>query len=895
VALTSGTRFGAYEITGALGAGGMGEVYRARDTRLGREVALKVLPDLFAGDPERLARFEREAQVLASLNHPNIAHIHGIEEDAAAGSGGAPRPKSKALVLELVEGPTLADRIARGPLALADAMAIALQIADALEAAHEQNVIHRDLKPANIKVREDGTVKVLDFGLAKALAPEGASASGAMNSPTMSARATEMGVILGTAAYMSPEQAKGKAADRRADVWAFGVVLFEMLTGRQAFTGETPSEVMASVMKEEPSWTTVPASLPPSIRRLLRRCLEKDPKKRLASMSDVRLELSEKDAPVVAVPAAAAQGSSWLPIAAAAFGGVALTAAGFLFVAPALRTAPANEPSRVSVLGPEGVTLSFDGADSAISPDGRKIVFTAADASGGTRLWLRDLSTLDAKPIPGSETGHLAFWSPDSRQIGFFSADKLKKVPAAGGTVEPLCDAKDGRGGSWGSQNTIVFAPANAGGLQIVSANGGDAKPATTLDGARGETGHRFPWFLPDGQHFLFAALPMKSQKFDLFVGSIDGTRSDVVATSEGAAVYAEPGYLLFARKNVLVAQPFDAGARRTTGEPVAIGDAPSSLSAQYAAGRPVSVSTTGTIAYLGDKQPDTKLVWYDRSGRQTGTLVVPDGRYQEIIFAPDGRHAAIVRYATQNATDIWIADVERGGATRFTSAPGVNYGPVWSPTGDRILFSGDREGPRDFFMKPSNGATPEQSFYASKDVFKDSRSWSPDGKSMVFEQLDAKTNRDLWILTMEGTPTPKPYLQTSFNETFGLVSPDGRWLAYLSDETGQNEVYVDAFPTPRSKSKVSDHGAAGVVWKKDGRELAVFSADGRSILTADVTATGDFHASPLRPMVTLPKGTVAKMPTPDFQRVLVATPVNESTQSTLTLVFDWWSTLAKK
>ena len=398
-----GTRFGAYEITGALGAGGMGEVYRARDLKLGRDVALKVLPELFASDPERLARFAREAQVLASLNHPNIAHIHGLEEDATGSSAGQARPRSKALVLELVEGPTLADRIARGPLPLGEALAIATQIAEALDAAHEQNVIHRDLKPANIKIREDGTVKVLDFGLAKALSPDAESgAAGAMNSPTMSARATEMGMILGTAAYMSPEQAKGKSADRRADVWAFGVVLFEMLTGRQAFTGETASEVMASVMKEEPDWSLVPATLPSSIRRLLRRCLEKDPKKRLSSMSDVRLELIEKErgngrrtgrGRAVAV-GAPARGRSIRRRAGDGRG----------FPVCRARMAVRAQPraSRVSVLGPEGVTLSFEASDSAISPDGRKLVFTTVEPGGAFKLWVRDspLSTPGPFPAP---------------------------------------------------------------------------------------------------------------------------------------------------------------------------------------------------------------------------------------------------------------------------------------------------------------------------------------------------------------------------------------------------------------------------------------------------------------------------------------------------------------
>jgi eukaryotic-like serine/threonine-protein kinase len=900
MALTPGTRFGSYEVIGALGVGGMGEVYRARDTKLNRDVALKVLPDAFAQDPERLARFEREAQVLASLNHPHIAAIYGMEKTSGVFSGsGSPEKTpdvfSSALVMELVEGDDLSVRIAGGPLPLREAVAIAQQIAEALDAAHEQGIIHRDLKPANVKVRDDGTVKVLDFGLAKALAPAAASGSDAMNSPTLTARATEMGVILGTASYMAPEQAKGKAADRRADIWAFGVVLFEMLTGRQVFTGETASEVMASVMKEEVDWSQLPANLPASIQRLLRRCLEKDPRKRLSSMGDARLELGESDAaPVTPAPASAARGSLGRLAGAIAVGAVVTTAV-FLFVVPALRPAADRLPTRVSVLGPPGVTLSFDAAESAISPDGRSIVFTAVDANGTTRLWLRALDALDAHPLAGTESGFLPFWSPDSRQIAFFSNGKLRKMPAGGGTVEALCDAKDGRGGSWGTQNVIVFSPSSAGPLESVSANGGEPKAATSIDAARGETGHRFPSFLPDGRHFLFAALPSKNGKFDLYVGSLDAPERQPMLPAASAAVYAEPGYLLYSRQNVLVAQRFDAGTRQASGDPVAISDAPSSTGSLYYSGRPVSVSTTGTLAYLGDRLPDTRLTWFDRSGRETGTLAVPDGRYQEIAFAPDGRRAAVTRYESQIKSDIWIADVERGGATRFTSAPGLNQEVVWSPDGSRILFAGDRDGPRDFFLKPASGATPEESSYASAAMFKDPRSWSPDGKVLVFEQLDPQTNRDLWLLPMDGDRTPKLYLRTPFIEASGTISPDGQWMAYLSDESGRSEVYVDTFPTPRNKYRVSDQGAFSVFWRKDGRELAILSADLRSLLVAEVSAGADFHASAPRQIVALPQGTVFAQPTPDFQRVLAAVPVSENSASTLTVVLDWIGALRKK
>jgi Tol biopolymer transport system component len=441
----------------------------------------------------------------------------------------------------------------------------------------------------------------------------------------------------------------------------------------------------------------------------------------------------------------------------------------------------------------------------------------------------------------------------------------------------------------------IVFAPSNNGPLQRVSANGGDPTPATTLDASRGETGHRFPSFLPDGRHFLFAALPAKNQKFDLFIGSIDGMPAQPLISAETAAVYAEPGYILYSRRDLLVAQPFDARALRVFGEPTAIGDAPSSTGASYASGRAVSASTNGVLAYLGDRLPNTSLAWLDRAGRDAGTLAVPDGRYTEIAFAPDGRHASLVRLVSPNNSDLWIADVKRGDATRFTSLPGLSSDANWSTDGSRIVFANDQNGPRDFFVKLANGATQEKPFYTSKSVFKDSRGWSPDGKYFIFEQLDPQTNRDLWLLPSEGDRTPQAYLNSTFNEVFPAISPDSKWVAYVSDESGRSEVYVDAFPKPRSKYKLTDRGAIAAVWREDGRELAVVGADGRSILICEVTPGGEFRATSPHPWISLPKGAVFGQPTPDFQQVLVSVPVNDNNMSTLSVVFDWVGAINKK
>ena len=881
-----GQQIGPYSVLSKLGAGGMGEVYRARDSKLNRDVALKVLPAFLAGDPERLGRFRREAQVLAALNHPNIGHIYGFED-----SGSMP-----ALVLELVEGPTLADRILRGPMPVGDALQIARQIVDGLEAAHEQGVIHRDLKPANIKVKDDGTVKVLDFGLAKALATQGAAGSeAALNSPTMSARATEMGMILGTAAYMSPEQAKGKTADQRADVWAFGVVLFEMLSGKQVFTGETASEVMASVMKEEPDWSQLPSNLSPALRRLLRRCLEKDPKKRMSAMSDVRLELNEKDIAVAdAAAVAGAPGSKLMLLAATAVGAV-VTAIGFLASGSWQASAPERAPARVAVLGPEGVSQVFDASESAISPDGRTLVFSAADRDGRSRLWIRPLDSLEARALDGTETAIQPFWSPDSSQIAFFAGGKLKKVPALGGTIEELCAARDARGGAWGSQNIIVFAPSNAGALMTVSGNGGEPKPATALDAARGETGHRFPSFLPDGRHFLFAALPMKNLQFDLFVGSLDDTTVRTpVGTAEGAAVYADPGYIIFPRKGVLFAQPFDAANRRTTSEPVAIGDAPSATGGLYSAGRAVTASSTGTLAYLGDRLPDTDLVWLNRNGVETGRLSAPEGRYQELAISPDGKRAAIVRFTTQADTDIWMADVARGGATRFTTERALNIDVVWSPDSTRVVFAADTAGPRDLFIKPASGATLEKSLYASPALFKDSVGWSPDGKFVMFEELNPKTQDDIWMLPTDGG-APKVYLQTPYNEGYPTFSHDSKWVAYTSDESGRMEIYVDAFPEPRHKIKVSQNGAIKAWWRGDSKELVFVNADNRSVSTVDVTLGATLTIGAPKKLFDLAKAPAAISFTRDHSRALVALPKSDILVSRMTLVFDWVGLLTRK
>lgn len=615
-----GSHHGAYEITGILGAGGMGEVYRARDTRLNREVALKVLPDLFASDPDRLARFTREAQTLAALNHSNIAHIHGLEE-----SGGV-----RALALELVVGEDLSDIIARGPMPLAEAVPIASQIADALEAAHDQGVVHRDLKPANIKVRPDGTVKVLDFGLAKALSTEGVGAPEAMHSPTLTARATQMGMIIGTAAYMAPEQARGKAVDRRADIWAFGAVLYEMLTGQRAFDGDDISITLANVLKDDPKWTGLPADLPPAIGRLLRRCLEKDPKRRLSAIADARLELDDREHAAIPIststPAARQPRRSVWSRFWPAIAGVFIAAAVAYVFWP---DAPVTTAVRLSILAPPGEGIYPDSSAVAVSPDGSMVAFAVGGevARGQSELWVRSLDSMTARRLDDAKGALMPFWSPDSRRIGFFTAGKLKVIAASGGRAETLADAPGGRGATWSTSNVIVYAPDAGGPLYRVHAAGGAATPVTAIDPARKEFGHRFPSFLPDGVHFLYAALPGKDGRFDIFVGSLDAATRTHVGSLEAAPVFADPGWLLYARQGVLAAAPFDARVHKITGDAVVLEDEPTVIldpTRAFTAGRSVSVSRTGSLAYYSAPSINTTVTWHDATGVPAGTVNVP-------------------------------------------------------------------------------------------------------------------------------------------------------------------------------------------------------------------------------------------------------------------------------
>ena len=884
--LQAGDRLGAYQILGKLGEGGMGEVYRARDTTLNRDVALKVLPALFANDADRLARFTREAQVLASLNHPNVAAIYGIE--------------STALVMELVDGDDLAAIIARGPMALGDALPIATQIAHALEAAHEQGIVHRDLKPANVKIKADGTVKVLDFGLAKALGPDGGSGIDVMNSPTLTVHATQMGMILGTAAYMAPEQARGKAVDRRADIWAFGAVLYEMLTGKRAFEGDDVSITLASVLKDDPKWHELPGDLPPPVARLLRRCLEKDSKRRLSSIADARLELEEREPAheVSPTPPPPARPRSLLSHWWPALVGIAITAAAAAALWPSSRASTNTGVSRLSILAPPGEQVYPDSTAVAVSPDGTMVAFVVGSVvRSENELWVRSLDSMAARRLEGTESAALPFWSPDGRRIGFFSNSKLKVVSASGGRAEMLADAPSGRGAVWTRSNVILFAPDAGGPLFQIPASGGTPVPVTKLDSARHEYGHRFPTLLPDGDHFLYAALPGKNGKFEIFAGSLsDDTARTAVTSLEAAPVFAEPGWLLYARQNVLVALPFDARALKVTGDPVILGDEPAMIldpSLSWTAGRSVSVSDSGSLGYYSASSLNTIATWYDANGAAAGTLNLPPGHYESITISPDGSRGALVRSTSPSESDIWLVDLTRGGATPLSSGRGRNDNPVWSPDGTRVVWAADRDGGQSLFVKTVNDAAPEQPLFRGDAPFKNPVDWSQDGKWIVMTQLDQDTSQNVWLLDASGTKPPSVIVRGPVRDNGGPVSPDGHWIAFTSDESGRFEAYVQSFPAPGRRMQISDSGAVRSWWTRDGRQLVLLGSDLRTLSRVDLQPGDTLGVGTPKQFAKLPADLVWVDAMPDRQRFLAIAPERTSTGS-VTVVQNWRAALER-
>ena len=814
MALTVGSRLGPYSVTAKIGEGGMGEVYRARDTKLDRDVALKVLPQAFTDDPDRLARFEREAKVLASLNHPNIGHIYGLEE--AEGQ--------KALVLELVEGPTLADRIAQGPIPVDEALPIAKQIAEALEAAHEAGVIHRDLKPANIKVKDDGTVKVLDFGLAKAMQPDASDVSASM-SPTISltAGATQMGMVIGTAAYMAPEQAKGKVVDKRVDVWAFGAVLYEMLAGARPFAGDDMSETLARVIDREPDWAALPDTVPPVLNNFLRRCLQKNPKQRIRDIGDVSLAMEgvfETPAPAPSAPMAVkAAPQSRLPMIAAVVVSTIIAGVAVWNLKPV--SLPAAGVNRFShVLTADEVITDRDRQIVAFAPDGTAIVYSANE-----QLYLRMMSALESNPIPGTdEEAEGPFFSPDSQWIAYFSITdlQLKKISVSGGAPVTICDSPDLRnfGASWSEDGTIVFGRPE--GVFLVSANGGT--PELIVEAEAGEQVYG-PQVLPGGEWVLFSTRAGATDwdEAQIVVQSVTSGERRVLWEGGSDARYLPTGHLVYALEDVLYGMAFDIDGLEVVGGPVSLiegiaraagGPGGTTAAANY------GISTGGSLVFLagGDAATARQLVWVDREGNEA--LVAAEPReYLALRLSPDGGRAAVVTSDDGNE-DVLIYDLARDIPTRFTFDEGRDNFPVWSPDGERVAFTSSRDGALQVFWKAADG-TGEAERLTTGATSQFSSSWSPDGTTMVLAEVHPERALDIAVLSMDGDGATEPLFQTEFVEAFPEVSPDGRWLAYRLNESGQPEVYVRPFPNVQAgRWQVSQDGGGWPVWAPDGGDV---------------------------------------------------------------------------
>jgi serine/threonine-protein kinase len=867
-AFEAGDTIGPYRIIDQIGRGGMGEVYRGLDTSLGREVALKVLPERLAADPLRLARFEREARLLASLDHPNVAALHGVERT----------PQGMALVLELVEGPTLAARIAHGALPMDRTLELAVQIADALDAAHERGIVHRDLKPANVKIAPDGTVRVLDFGLAKALEPANAADAASPGLTTVEGHAQ---AVMGTPAYMSPEQVRGEPADRRTDVWAFGCVLYEMLTGVRAFSGETTAEIFARVLEREPDLSRLPASAPPSLRRLLRRSFVKNPRRRLGAVSDARLDLEDALAELRDTPAGQPRsGGAWrLGLA----GGLALlVVAALLFFAA---RAPSPRPvTRLAVPIPAPDRLIAGRfPDVAISPDGRLVAYRAVGRDGVERIYRRALDEQAPAPIPGTEQGTSPFFSPDGRWIGFERDGKLMKVALAGGPPVVLVDAPGGVTAHWGQDGAIHFASGTTRILQRVPEGGGTIAAVTKLESPE-ETAQAFPHLLPDRRTLLFTSWKGDAPEIVAF-DAVSGVRRTLTAGRQ--PTYLAGGHLVFVRDGSLWAASFDERAAALEGEPVplvaAIEASTVSGNAQYA------ISASGSLVYVprGQSLPIRSLTWVDRSGREEPVPLEPRS-FNRFSLSPDGARIA-VSIAEQDSIDLWVYALDRGTLTRLTFDRAADTAPVWSPDSRAIVFRSEREGGGLFVASP-DGAGGVRRLTQPSGPIHTPYSFTPDGRSLLFTEFRSYRDQGIGIVPMEGSAPARLILDEPFAELRPQVSPDGRWLAYQSDESGRFEVFVRPFPNVGARRwQISRDGGTSPMWNPTGQEL--FYEAGGMLQRVAVTATGSFGVA--ERITHLPASSDTLGPvysvSPDARRFLVMKPGERQASGLVLMLVDNW------
>ncbi|MFN0152203.1 MAG: protein kinase domain-containing protein [bacterium] len=831
-------QIGPYIVEREIGRGGMGVVFLARDPRLDRAVAIKALPEEFAADAERLARFTREAKLLASLNHPNIASIHGLEEIDGA----------RYLILEYVSGANLAERLVRGALSIEDALSVCGQIAAGIEAAHEAGVIHRDLKPGNVILTADGVAKVLDFGLARGGGDGGESSSNLSHSPTMSLSATRAGVLLGTAAYMSPEQARGRAVDRRADVWSFGCVLFECLTGKIAFAGETISDTIAAVLKSEPEWSALPNATPRAIERLLRRCLDKDAKRRLRDIGDARIEMEEALAAMRSgvrddAHAHAAATPPWrraLPWGVAAAAAIAAVVS--LAQRPRNSSAPPPAPTYVAISVPPElpIDLGSNTEGLAMSPDGRRIAYLE-DGSQKWQIAVRSLDSFEFTALTGTDGADNPFFSPDGEWIAYFDEGALRKIPVTGGAPVKLCQVDRAPGGCWGADGTIVFAGGWSGGLFRVSAEGGEAREFTKLDAARDEVSHRWPQILPDGRHVLFTVKTANMEVFDdALIEVCDMTTGEAkLVVEDGTFGRYVAGHLLYMRGGTIFAAPFDLARLEVTGaaRPV-VEDViawPASGCGFFA------VSKNGDLVY-GAGPPRAglaSLVWVARDGTQT-PITSEKRHYQAPRISSDGR--SIVTQINAANDKIWRIDAERGTLTRLTSGAGNDQMPVWSPDGKWIAHLSDLVGDGDVHLLAADGGGASERLVEGP-LREFASGFSSDGSLVAFTRQDPKTGWDIWFAPVEGDRTPRPFLATTFDEGMLTFSPDGRWVAFVSSESGDGDIYVQPYPGSGAKTQVSRGGGWAPRWSSDSRELFYLVEDSLAVVSVGSSATQQFGA----------------------------------------------------
>jgi eukaryotic-like serine/threonine-protein kinase len=879
MAVAAGTRLGPYEIQSPLGAGGMGEVYKARDTRLDRTVAIKILPATLAADAQFRDRFEREARTISQLDHANICALYDVGDEKG----------TSFLVMQYLEGETLAARLQRGALATSDAVKIAIEIAGALDKAHRAGIVHRDLKPGNVMLTRSGA-KLLDFGLAKINA---AARSSVSVLPTTPVSITAQGTILGTFQYMAPEQVEGTEADARTDLFALGAVLYEMVTGRPAFQGKTQASLIGSIMRDDP--TLAPdfgTSLPPSLGRVIRTCLAKNPDDRFQTAHDVALQLQwileggsqvAAAASVVAVapPAPVRRQRAWLPWSLAALATV--TAASLAAVV--LTQAP--EPRRIirfDVPNPEGV---FNVGAPRLSPDGRYLAFNATEPTGNTRIWLRQLNSLTAQPLAGTEGAARPFWSPDSRFIGFMADGKLKKIEVTGGPAQKICDAPSGADGTWSPEGVILYDGRGSDPIYRVSAAGGTPVVAVKADPSRNEAQVGWPEFLADGKHFMYLAMNGNIDESTYRIGLLDSTETQSLAPAQTQLAYAPPDRLLFVRDQTLVTQRFNPTAMKTLGDPTPLAERIGTDAVGLAT---FSISREGTLAYrTGD--PGSRLAFVDRAGGDLETLGDP-GEYANPMLSRDGGRLAFdLVDKSSRKIDIWIRDLARSVNTRLTMGQGNNRAPLWSPDGATIVFSSTRSGAGDLYSKPANGQG-DDTLLLEDDALKNPTDWSRDGRFVAYMGVDNTSGQDVWALPMSGDRKPIAVATSQFDEGAGAFSPDGRFIAFRSDESGRNEIYVQSFPNPTGKWQISTTGGVDPSWRGDGKEIFYRAADQRfmavEVRLSDTIAAG--VPKSLFPARVNIIGNVRNRYTPsgDGQRFLFVAPLGRDAIAPTTVVLNW-------